>query len=212
MNGVSEHKLNDQLAKYVSQRETEFDMISAERKEQLNQLAGHIQKCRATEEPIRLTFICTHNSRRRHMSQLWAAVASVRYRIDRVETFSGGTEITAFNPRAVAALQFAGFEIEKLDETDNPRYRVFIAENVAPHICFSKYYSDEPNPATDYCAVMTCSAADIHCPNARGAKARVAITYEDPKLADNSPDEVAQYAERSAQIAREMLYCFSLVQ
>ena len=44
-----------------------------------------------------------------------------------------------------------------------------------------------------------------------GAAERIAITYEDPKAFDGTDREAEAYDERCRQIAREMLYVFSLV-
>lgn len=201
-------KLYSELAKFVHKRESEFDRISSERKEQLEQLSDYLRQCRDSGNPARLIFVCTHNSRRSHMSQLWAAVAAVHYGMENVETFSGGTERTAFNPRAVAAMQRAGFKVQVKKPGDNPTYLVSFADSSEPQACFSKIYSDVANPVADFCAVMTCSSADKSCPNVKGAVKRVAIPYEDPKIADNTAEESNRYDERSAQISREILYAF----
>jgi arsenate reductase (thioredoxin) len=50
------------------------------------------------------------------------------------------------------------------------------------------------------------------CPIVRGASHRVSIPYKDPKVADDTPTESAAYDERCAQIAREMLFAFSLAE
>lgn len=202
-------KLYSQLAAFVEKREAEFDRIPMERKVQLEQLSDYLRECHSSGKPARLIFICTHNSRRSHMSQLWAAVAAVHYGFENVETFSGGTECTAFNPRAVAAMERAGFQIEIQQAGQNPKYLVSFAHDSKPQTCFSKVYSEGENPTTDFCAVMTCSSADKSCPNVKGAIKRVAIPYEDPKIADGAPDESSKYDERSAQICREILYAFS---
>jgi arsenate reductase len=204
-------QLNAELSKYVEQRKGEFDQIPAERKELLKKLAMYVRSRSSSGQSAKLTFICTHNSRRSHMAQLWAAVGAAVYGIDNVETYSGGTEATAFNPRAVAALEHAGFKIEPGAEKMNPRYNVYVGTKGEPLVCFSKVYDAEPNPKADFCAVMTCSQADKACPIVHGASLRLPVTYEDPKDADGTPAEAAKYKERCAQIAREMLYAFSLV-
>jgi hypothetical protein len=132
--------------------------------------------------------------------------------VDGVETYSGGTEATAFNPRAVAALQRAGFRIETSEpEAENPRYTVSITENGPTLEAFSKRYMDPPNPTAGFAAIMTCSDADEACPFVRGADFRIAVPYVDPKVSDGTPEEAATYDERSRQIATEMLYVFSRV-
>jgi arsenate reductase len=204
-------ELRPQLAGYVEERRAEFDQIPADRVEKLREVAEYVASCRKAGKPARLTFICTHNSRRSQMAQLWAAVAAASSGIDGVETFSGGTERTAFNPRAVAALRRAGFEIAETTASPNPRYTVALADDLEPLLCFSKVYNESPNPAREFCAVMTCSQADKSCPFVAGASRRIAIPFEDPKVADDTPAESAAYDERCAQIARELLFAFSLV-
>jgi arsenate reductase len=202
--------LNRSIVSYVQSRAAEFDRIPGERQAELAALTRYIQRQRSADQPIRLVFICTHNSRRSHMSQLWAAAAAEFYRFQNVETYSGGTEGTAFNPRAVAALERAGFEFEpNHGAPNNPQYLVRFASGLQPMVCFSKPYDAEPNPTSDFCAVMVCAQADEACPTVDGANERISIPYEDPKVADDTPEEQEQYDQRCAQIAREMLFVFS---
>ena len=200
------------LQEYVAARVAEVDEIPTERKAELQKLANYIEEKLAANQPIKMTFICTHNSRRSHMGQLWSAVAAKHYGIKNFQSFSGGTEATAFNPRAVAAMKRAGMEIEEEYRVENPLYLVKFSPDDAPQTCFSKVFDKDPNPESGFCAVMTCSSADKACPIVQGADERVAIPYEDPKVADNTPEEAAKYDERSRQIAREMLYLFSQVE
>ena len=207
----SKSRLLPELEKYVLIRANEFEQIQDERKAVLKQIATYVKRELDSGEPARLTFICTHNSRRSHMSQIWASVAARHYRIDGVQTYSGGTESTAFNSRAVSALERAGLKIKKLDETKNPRYAVHFDETSDPMVCFSKTYRDPPNPKNDFCAVMTCSQADKSCPLISGCSLRVAVAYDDPKVADDTETESETYDERCAQISREILFLFSQV-
>ena len=196
---------------YIQQAQQGFDRIPDERKERLQKLALFVRDKIKVGEEAKLIFICTHNSRRSHMGQLWARVAADYYGVSDVRTFSGGTEATAFNPRAVAALERADFAIEKISESDNPHYRVGYASDAPTQEAFSKKYDDTVNPSENFAAIMTCSQADANCPFVPGATLRIAIPYEDPKEADGTPEEATRYDERSKQIATEMLYCFSLV-
>jgi len=182
------------------------------RKEELAKVAEYIQQCRRRVEPTRLTFICTHNSRRSQLGQIWAQVAAVYYGHTGIETFSGGTEATAFNPRAVAALRRCGLRIEAdQPSATNPHYRVWMSEALPPLECFSKVYDAAPNPPKNYCAMMTCAEADEACPLVLGCDLRIPLRYDDPKVADDTDQEVARYDERSAQVCTEMLYLMSTV-
>lgn len=195
----------------VRQMSNEFDLIPQERTKILKQLTQFVQTKIDIGETAYLNFICTHNSRRSHIAQWWAQAAAHYYQISKVECYSGGTEATAFNPRAVKALQDAGFNIIKTKEGDNPIYEVRYSKDVVPVIAFSKKYDDPFNHNHDFAAIMTCSQADENCPLVLGASERIALTYDDPKEFDNSIQEVAKYAERVNQIGREMLYAFSTV-
>ncbi|HSK14337.1 MAG TPA: hypothetical protein VK907_14045 [Phnomibacter sp.] len=198
------------LQLYADSLPFEFEQIPEDRRKDLDKLAAYVQAQRDSGRPVQLTFICTHNSRRSHMGQIWAAAAAVYYGIDGVDTYSGGTEATAFNPRAVAAMERAGFRIYKA-EGMNPRYRVHLREGDEGVLCFSKKYDDPANPQGHFAAVMTCSQADAECPFIPGAAFRLSLPYNDPKEADGTPEESARYDERCQQIGREMMYAFSLL-
>jgi hypothetical protein len=189
-----------------------FNLISDERKELLNQLAEYISNKLKEAKEINLTFICTHNSRRSHISQIWALAAAELYNIPNIKCYSGGTEAAAFNPRAVKAMQKAGFKIEKKDDSDNPVYLVYFSDDKEPVECFSKVYSDEFNPQNDFAAIMTCSDADANCPVVFGAEARFPIRYDDPKEFDGTELEEAKYDERVQEIGREMLFVFAKIE
>ena len=187
-----------------------FKEIPAERKQLLEKIADYIKTKHAANEAINLIYVCTHNSRRSHLGQVWAAVAAAYYEVNNVHTFSGGTEATAFNPNAINALTAAGFTIQKTDESNNPVYNVFFAEDKFS-TCFSKLYNHEANPTQNFAAVMTCSDAEDNCPFIPGCDLRIGTTYNDPKAFDHTILQNEKYTERSNQIAMECLYVFSKV-
>ncbi len=196
---------------YIAKVTQEFDQIPAERKKALKKLALFVESKVKAGENAQLLFICTHNSRRSHISQIWAQTAAAYYDIPQVASFSGGTESTAFNPRAVKAMQEAGFKITEVNAGDNPTYAVQYAEDAQPITAFSKQFSHKTNPSENFCAIMTCSEADKNCPIVPGASLRIALPYEDPKNFDGTAQEAEKYRERAHQIAREIFYAFSLI-
>lgn len=192
--------------------EREFEQIPDTRKKLLADLAEFVQTKVNSNTSAQLIFICTHNSRRSHLSQIWAQTAAAYYGIAPVQSFSGGTEATAFNPRAVKAMQQVGFQITTSNPAaTNPLYEIRIGEHVPVMTAFSKVYDAPDNPATDFCAVMTCSHADENCPYIPGASKRVPLTYNDPKEFDDTPLEAAKYTERLLEIGRDLAYAFSLI-
>ncbi|AIL46571.1 MULTISPECIES: arsenate-mycothiol transferase ArsC [Elizabethkingia] len=185
--------------------------INEERKNVLWPLIGYIQKKINDKQRININFICTHNSRRSHLSQIWAQAAASYFNIPGVHCYSGGTEETALFPKIIETLKIQGFNILKISDGNNPVYAIKYSANTPPVIGFSKKYDNPFNPEDSYAAVMTCSQADEGCPFIAGAEVRIPITFEDPKKSDNTPEQTQVYAERSLQIAAEMLYVFSSI-
>ncbi len=205
-------KLYPEIQTYLNQRASEIDTISPTRKSELQHLSDYVSQCISSGREANLTFVCTHNSRRSHLTQIWAQIAAVYLGLKTVHTFSGGTEATACNPRTVEALKRCGFRFSADDAINaNPRYAVLFSESEPALLCYSKIFNQSPNPSSGYCAVMTCSHADENCPVAIGCDLRLPIRYDDPKVSDDTPMEAATYDERCAQIAREMFYAMSRV-
>jgi arsenate reductase len=183
--------------------------IPSHRKEVLQPFIQYLQNKLNTHSSIRLNFICTHNSRRSHLSQIWAQTMAFHFGLKNVICYSGGTEVTAVFPKIMETLTKQGFQWQSLAEIDNPIYAVKFAKNEAPILCFSKEYLNGFNPTSAFCAIMTCSTADHGCPFVLGADARFPIQYEDPKKYDGTDQMDERYAERSLEIGQEMWYVFS---
>jgi arsenate reductase len=198
------------LKTYISELESDSKSIPSTRKEDLKKVTKYIRTKQENGKTAKLNFICTHNSRRSHLAQIWTAVAATHYGVEGIETYSGGTEATAFNPRAVSALERAGFHIEN-PGGENPKYRVRFDDDSEPMVCFSKKYDDPFNPESDFAAIMTCSDADENCPCVPGTEFRKPITYRDPKESDGTDQEAEIYDERCRQIASEMFYMMNLL-
>lgn len=181
------------------------------RKKRLQGLIDYIKRLSKDGEEIHLNFICTHNSRRSHLAQIWAQTLAHHFDLPKVRCHSGGIEVTALFPKIAETLQSQGFIVTKMDESDNPRYQVTYATETNPILCFSKMYNDIANPKTNFAAIMTCNSADEGCPIVPGARARFAIMYDDPKIYDHTPLQTEKYRERSLEIGQEMWWVFKNV-
>lgn len=190
--------------------EAEGPTGDADHRGRLQKLVTALRDRLAAAGSADVLFVCTHNSRRSHIAQVLGLSAARRAGLGNIKTYSGGTEATAFNPRAIAALRRAGVEIGDAGG-ENPRYPVRVGPGEAPLLAFSKTMGEAPNPTSGLVAVMTCSQADTSCPFVTGAVARVAVPYEDPKVADGTPEETARYDARVAQIGRDMAWVFAEV-
>jgi len=182
--------------------------ISPSRKEALERFSEYLVESLQSKTVVPLIFICTHNSRRSHLAQIWAQTMAWHFGLYNIQCYSGGTEVTAVYPSIIKALGTQGFQTVALSQGNNPVYAVKYYENVSPLVCFSKKYHDVFNPKSGFGAIMTCSSADIGCPFVPGAEARFSIPYEDPKKYDHSPEENEKYIDKSVEIGREMWWVF----
>lgn len=183
--------------------------IDRQRKYSLDQLVKAIKTQRKEKGIAKVNYICTHNSRRSQMAQLLSLAIAYKLGVEGYEAYSGGTEVTAFNHRAVAALERAGFQLKSNNAAENPEYVAHFGENIPTTRCFSKVYEDAFNPQKDFIAAMVCSSADESCPIVFGADARISIPYLDPKESDGTDKEEQIYDERLRLIAAEMYYVMS---
>jgi len=184
---------------------------SESRQDRLAPLIAYIQQKTNARQTIVLHFICTHNSRRSHLAQIWAQVAAAYHGISPVHCYSGGTETTALFPTVTTTLSDQGFEVFKIAEGHNPIYAIKYEDDAPPIIGFSKKYDHAFNSSSGFAAVMTCSQADGDCPFIAGAEQRISIPYKDPKESDGMPNEAKTYAERSLEIASDLFYAFAMI-
>ena len=198
------------LSQYIDS--LDINSISLDRKEALDELVKYIDERKKNQQVVRLNFVCTHNSRRSHLSQIWAQSMAHFYQVKDVYCYSSGTEATAIYPSVIKTLENAGFELSYIHRNDeNPVYSIKFDPNEAAIVGFSKTLEHAFNPKTDFAAIMTCAQADEACPFVAGANARIPIRYEDPKRFDNTEIALEKYAERSRQIAIEMAYVFQAI-
>lgn len=185
--------------------------INQERKAILQPLVDFIQLKVNQDTDVNLNFICTHNSRRSHLCQIWSQLAALYYQIPKTYCYSGGTEATALFPKVVEILKEEGMEIEMIADTANPIYAIKFDQNTIPLVAFSKKYDNNFNPQSQFAAIMTCSQADHDCPYIPDAEKRIPVTFEDPKIADNTDQQDEIYKARSLEIASQMFYVCSQI-
>jgi len=205
---ASAQKFNKGLAKYNNTLAKSIDEVSEDRKSTLEEIGDFVFEELKKDGNAKLLVICTHNSRRSHIGQVWLHTAALFYGVDGINAFSGGTEATAFNQNAVDALERAGFDV-KGGKGENPRYEVIAGDNKWVH--YSKKYTDSQNPTEGFAAIMVCSEADKSCPIVKGADARFSLPYEDPRYSDGSPSQNLEYDNTVKEIGREMFYLMNYV-
>lgn len=206
-------KLYDPIEAECKDFEHAFGLIPAERKQKLQRLSEYVSLKLKVNQVPQLNFICTHNSRRSHLAQLWFAVGADYFQLPQIDTYSGGTVSTAFNFRVIRGLLKMGFTVASTDAAEfNPVYQIRWKEGMEPLDMFSKKYDDAPNPKTNFAAIMVCSEADQDCPLVLGCEFRLALPYDDPKASDGTSGEEEKYEQSIRLIGLEMLYVTSRIE
>lgn len=207
----SNSNISKVLNDYINSMIQNYTSIPEARKSQLEEIAKAISDARNNKNEVNLTFICTHNSRRSIIAQLWADAAAKYFNLSGQSTYSGGTEATAFNQRSVKAMRKVGFEINMISDAENPVYHTKHSDLQEPIVTFSKKYGDLTYPQSNFIAIMVCSDADQGCPVVLGASKRFSLPYEDPKMYDDTEFEELKYDERVKEIGTEIFFMYSLI-
>ena len=163
----------------------------------------------ANEAQLKVNFICTHNSRRSHFSEVLFRTAVNYYGLKNVKTFSGGTECTALFPEVAESFSRHGFKVVPIQAYNQQAYKIFIEnlerEETTP-ILFSKIYNAEYNPQENYHAVMVCDSAHESCPVVHGSTQRHSLIFQDPKSSDGKQNQFQVYDRTLALIATELAF------
>jgi len=185
-------------------------ILNETRKELLLKVASKIIETYQSNGSVTMNYICTHNSRRSQIGQVWTFFASQYFNLD-IKPFSGGTEITAFHRNTVNTLKEVGFTFHvKEFSHENPVYQVSFEGTENYILGFSKKY-DHPLNTTPYFAITTCDSADENCPFIPEAIDRFHLPYKDPKYADNTSEQGKAYLYTNEIIASEVFFIFNHV-
>lgn len=184
-------------------------IITDDRKKLLVSISDIIFDEYLEREKINLNFICTHNSRRSQLAQVWSFFAIEYFNLKNIFTYSGGTETTSFHRNTVKCLQKTGFTFSVVDFShQNPRYLISFEGTKKSILGFSKVF-DHPQNSYPFIAVTTCDSADQNCPFIPDAIKRFHLPYTDPKVSDNTDLTEETYLKTSKQIAGELYFIFN---
>lgn len=182
--------------------------IDENRKQLLKSIAIYIAKQVTANKKVNLNYICTHNSRRSQLTQVWSSYATNYYKFSDINSFSGGTVATAFYRNTVKTLQEVGFTFQIIEFShQNPVYAINYKNGINPIVGFSKLYDDEYNKKP-FIAITTCSNAAENCPFITDAIECFHLPFNDPKTFDNTLYQSEKYLEINQQIAGEIHFIF----
>ena len=199
------------LKEYVKIILKNIDMgLEKNRKDKLVKLAQIIKINHEQQNIVKITFICTHNSRRSQFSQVWAYISSLYFKLDFIKPFSGGIEIDTVNLNVINSFINTGLKIEKKQKGEEV-YLLKSLKNDKGISLYSKLSNCSLNPSKHFIAIMTCSDADQMCPVIKGADKKISLPYSDPRVSDNTGLEKEVYNQTCSIIAKEMFYLMKQV-
>ncbi len=192
--------------------EKKFDSIDHNRKLKLKEFAKNIHAALSDGQHVHLLYVCTHNSRRSHFGQIAAALAIIYYRLKNIDSYSAGTEVTAFHKNGINALLSLGFKTETAQETDMDNPVIEVKYGNSPKIiCFSKNIQHHDIPRKNLFVIYTCSEAELNCPVIIGASHSISLPHPDPKSSDSDENQKEVYINTFKAICREVFFMMSLV-
>ena len=195
--------INQNIKDFIS--DLNVNTIPDRRKKSLKVILEAIKKNKNLNLPSKLNFICTHNSRRSQLCQIWSETIFNYYGFDRIHSFSGGTEVTSINKRIIKVLVESGFSIKQNNHLINPEYSVNYGQLKEIKL-ISKLYNDIQNPSYNFIAIMNCSSAEENCPFIEGASERISLHFDDPGEFDGSSFENEKYQQTNIDIASSIKY------
>ena len=148
-------KTNTKMVKDFFETSQKNILIDDIRKELLLKIANKIA-VNYNNNDININFICTHNSRRSQLGQVWCFFAAKYFNLN-INALSGGTEVTAFHRNTVQTLKEVGFTFTVEDFShSNPTYKITCSDVDDSLLAFSKTYDNSVN-TTPYIVLTTCN-------------------------------------------------------
>jgi hypothetical protein len=205
-----EIQINNELQRYTDNLVENLDKVPKQRELMLSEISKSMSTDYLENKTGKVLFVCTHNSRRSQIAEVWFKYATLYFGIQHFEAYSGGIEETAFNERAIKALERAGFTTHYVRKVENPVVSI-TPGNYPVWDQQSKIYTHRVNPKKNFTALMVCSDADKSCPIVEGATDRFSLPYDDPRYYDGTPSEEKMYDATVEEIGLEMFYLVSQI-
>ena len=195
------NNINEKLKKFIL--DLKMDQIHNERLKIFDKIIKSINQNTMNNSYPNILFVCTHNSRRSQFAEIWANTINCILK-QKIKIFSAGIFKTAVHYQVINAIRDAGFNIRKKGNN----YYLKYSNNYKEIKIYSKKI-DDINTNSFLIVINTCSDADINCPSLPNTLERFLLSYEDPKISDNTKFEKKIYQETCKKIASEIFYLFS---
>jgi len=140
----------------------------------------------------KIVFICTHNSRRSQLCEVWGSILSKRFNLD-LFFYSAGTKKTEVYTEVIKSLQRAGLEIDMEGKIKLMHNQIELHSKTLDEI-----------KEDEFIAMMTCSDAEKNCPVDQRSKKNIILFYDDPKKYDRTIHESNEYDKTCRLIASEL--------
>lgn len=194
----------NQISSLISVLET--IEIEPNRRQELDLIAKQLLTILNKDGHLNMNFVCTHNSRRSQLAQVWSYILAEELELP-IKSYSSGTEVTACNERTIGALERNGLQFNLIENGSNPFYEMKYGNANAIRL-FSKTVNDHSVLPSNFIAMMTCDHADANCPFIPEAIARIPFRFTDPKSFDDTDQEENAYNAKSLEIGSQLQYIY----
>ena len=166
-------------------------------KDRLELIANELNK--KIKETNVLVFLCTHNSRRSQICEVWGSIFSLIYKKE-ILINSAGTIKTSVHKEIFNVLKKCGVSVNENEEIAFKNLLIKLKSKTLDQIDAKKFI-----------AIMTCSDAEKSCPIDSRSVKNINMFFKDPKVYDNTKYMEEEYLKTNSNIAEELNYIFKRI-
>ena len=164
------------------------------RKKRLDNIASVINE--NLNKTRSIVFLCTHNSRRSQICEVWGKVFAEIYR-KKININSAGAFKTVVHSQVYESIVKCGLIVNNKKEIFFDKKKFKLNSKTTDSITMKNFI-----------AVMTCSDAEKSCPHDPKSIRNIKMFFNDPRIYDETDKMSREYLKTTTYIAEELNYIF----
>tara|TARA_Y100001949_G_C15986510_1_gene330879 strand:+ start:2001 stop:2567 length:567 start_codon:yes stop_codon:yes gene_type:complete len=164
------------------------------RKKRLDNIASVINE--NLNKTRSIVFLCTHNSRRSQICEVWGKVFAEIYR-KKININSAGAFKTVVHSQVYESIVKCGLVVDNKKEIFFDKKKFKLNSKTIDSLTMKNFI-----------AVMTCSNAEKSCPNDPRSIRNIKMFFNDPRIYDETDKMSREYLNTTIYIAEELNYIF----
>ena len=164
------------------------------RKKRLDNIASVINE--NLNKTRSIVFLCTHNSRRSQICEVWGKVFAEIYR-KKININSAGAFKTVVHSQVYESIVKCGLIVNNKKEIFFDKKKFKLNSKTTDSITMKNFI-----------AVMTCSDTEKSCPHDSRSVRNIKMFFNDPRIYDETDKMSREYLKTTTYIAEELNYIF----